>query len=98
MNAILRPTLTPSDRKRIREELFEQLKRKWLFFSEAISEASNSTGTALHNAFIEGDAVLFFECCERALKEHIEACRMVEEAESDLLGSMDVNGKGWLTS
>jgi len=90
MNAILKTVLTERDLKRVREELFEEKKRDFLFFSEAISEAANGTGTALHRAFVEGDAVTFLEHCERAVKEYIEVCRLHETAESEAMGRKEL--------
>jgi hypothetical protein len=84
MNAVIKPT--PRELAEERERLFEEKKREWLFFVEAINEASNGTGTSLHRAFIEGDAVTFLDSCERAVKEYIDACGMNETAESEAAG------------
>lgn len=86
------PTLSPAERKRIKEQLFEEKKKDWPFIKEAIGEADVQVAMVLKIAFLKDDAILFMRACKEALKNYIES-ELVETAEQEALSSKSINGK-----
>jgi hypothetical protein len=93
MNAILKPVLTDAELSRALDRALEEKRKEWSFFTESVTEADNFLGTMLHRASIERDWIRFGEVMEQLDRQYFKDCGFDEEAENDLLGSMDVNGK-----
>lgn len=90
------PNLSPAERKRIKEQLFEEKKKSFVYVTEALREADNETGTLWFNAWLNRDFYMMGEMQERAVREYIEQSPELEQAESDFLASKEMNGRGWL--
>jgi hypothetical protein len=93
MNALLKPTLTDSERARIRGELFKEKRKDSVFMQEVIGESN-----VWHSAYVKSDFIAMGNAIDAELWNYLSRNGMFEDAERELLASKDVNGKGWLTS
>jgi uncharacterized Zn finger protein len=97
MNALLKPTLTDSERARIRKELYEEKIKDYPFILEALGEASARHVNSIKEALANRDSIWLLMEIDALIHNHIES-ELAEDAERELLGSKDVNGPNWNTA
>jgi hypothetical protein len=95
MNALLKPTLTDSERARIRGELFKEKLKDYPFILEALGGANSSLAELIKISLANGDSFVLLRAMQESVKLYIES-ELAEDAERELLGSKDVNGPRYL--